>query len=101
MLAVVLLTGNWALPEVTWGWWPLAGGALCYAVAINLMFLGTRLAGAARSSMILNLEPVLTIAIAAVLLGERLVPLQLFGAALVIAAVAMTSFKRRRQLLDS
>ena len=101
MLAVVLLTGNWALPEVTWGWWPLAGGALCYAVAINLMFLGTRLAGAARSSMILNLEPVLTIAIAAALLGERLVPLQLFGAALVIAAVAMSSFKRPRQLLDS
>lgn len=101
MLVVILLTGDWALPEVSWGWWPLAGGALCYALAINLMFLGTRLAGAARSSMILNLEPVLTIAIAAVLLGERLAPLQLFGAALVIAAVALTSFKRRQQILDA
>lgn len=101
MLILIPLTGSWALPAVPEGWLPFAGGALCYAVAINLMFLGTRLAGAARSSMILNLEPVITIGVAAALLGERLGPLQLLGAALVIGAVAMTSIKRRRQLPES
>ena len=98
MLIVISLTGSWALPGVPEGWLPFAAGALCYAVAINLMFLGTRLAGAARSSMILNLEPVITIGVAAALLGERLGPLQLLGAALVIGAVVMTSVKRREQL---
>ncbi|MEX0922951.1 MAG: DMT family transporter [Rhodovibrionaceae bacterium] len=100
MIVLILLTGSWALPSLPEGWLPFAGGAVCYVVAINLMFLGTRLAGAAKSSMILNLEPVITIGVAAALLGERLTPLQFVGAALVVAAVALTSFKRRRKLVE-
>ncbi len=95
MLLLILATGSWSLPLQPQGWLPYAGGAFCYALAIALMFLGVRLAGAAKSSMILNLEPVLTIAIAAALLGERLTALQFLGAALVIAAVVMTGLRRR------
>lgn len=58
-------------------------------------FAGLEIAGPVRSSMLLNMEPVFTIILAAVLLGERLSTLQLFGALLVIAGIVMIARDNR------
>ena len=58
------------------------------------MFLALHGAGSLRSSLIFNLEPVVVICAAAVLLGERLAPLQMAGVTLVIAAVTLASRAR-------
>ncbi len=53
------------------------------------MFTGVKRIGSARTAMLMNLEPVFTIALAFLVLAEGLSPSQLFGAALVIVAVTL------------
>jgi drug/metabolite transporter (DMT)-like permease len=65
----------------------ISGIALAFAYVT--FFAGLEIAGPVRSSMLLNMEPVFTIILAAVLLGERLSTLQLFGALLVIVGIVM------------
>jgi drug/metabolite transporter (DMT)-like permease len=76
-----------------WPATPMAWGAV---VAISLVstvtamlafFAGLARLGAARTSMLSTLEPVVTVLLAAILLGERLMPLQWCGGAAVLAAV--------------
>ncbi len=87
-LGLTVATDAWALPPLE----PMATGliaaaALCFAGAFLGMFLGVRLIGASRTAMMMNLEPVLTVALAVVLLDENLSVHQLLGATLVIAAI--------------
>ncbi len=65
----------------------LSGISLTFAYVT--FFTGIEIVGPVRGAMLLNMEPVLTIILAAVLLGERLSTLQLFGALLVIAGIVM------------
>jgi drug/metabolite transporter (DMT)-like permease len=51
--------------------------------------------GAAQASLLSTLEPIFTIALAALLLGDRLTPLQLAGAALVLGAVVLSELRAR------
>jgi drug/metabolite transporter (DMT)-like permease len=76
--------------------WPATPVAWAAVVAIALVstvtamlafFAGLTRLGAARTSMLSTLEPVVTVSLAALLLGERLTPLQWFGGAAVLAAV--------------
>jgi drug/metabolite transporter (DMT)-like permease len=50
-----------------------------------------------RVAILFNIEPLITIAAAWIVLGEELTPIQSIGAGLVVAAiVGMTSFSGRR-----
>ena len=51
--------------------------------------------GASRTSLVGSLGPVFTIALGAAILGEALAPVQLAGAALVLAGVALVSARPR------
>lgn len=61
--------------------------SISFAAAFLGMFAGVQLIGAPATSMVMNLEPVLTIALALLILGESLTVYQLIGALLVLAAV--------------
>lgn len=76
------------LPSTFSAWAALAAIALVSTVTAMLAFFAglTRL-GAARTSMLSTLEPVVTVALAAVLLGETLTAMQWAGGAAVLAAV--------------
>jgi drug/metabolite transporter (DMT)-like permease len=65
----------------------LSGISLTFAYIT--FFTGVEIVGPVRGAMLLNMEPILTIILAAVLLGERLSILQLSGALLVIAGIVM------------
>jgi drug/metabolite transporter (DMT)-like permease len=56
-------------------------------IAISLFLASLPRIGAARASLLSTLEPVVTVLLAAALLGDRLSPLQLLGGALVLVAV--------------
>ena len=62
------------------------------------MFRGVHLIGPAPTAMVMNLEPVFTIALAVTLLAETLSDRKLIGAAVVLAAVVASQLlsKRRR-----
>jgi drug/metabolite transporter (DMT)-like permease len=93
-LGFTVARNAWALPPLE----PVATGlmaaaALSFAGAFLGMFLGVRLIGASRTAMMMNLEPVLTVALAILLLDETLSVYQLLGAALVIASIYATRIK--------
>lgn len=93
-LALTIATSAWGLPPLE----PMAAGlmaaaVLSFAAAFLGMFLGVRLIEASRTAMLMNLEPVLTLVLAVLLLDEDLSGHQLLGAALVIAAIVATQMQ--------
>lgn len=61
------------------------------------LFSSMGLIGAADTSLVSTLEPVLTILLSAMFLRERLGPAQLAGAALVVAAVLLLGLSESRK----
>ncbi len=79
------------------GWPALIATTVLFAFAVFFQFGAIRHVGASRAAMFFNLEPVVTLAIAMLLLGEQLSPLQLVGGAMVIGALLL--FSRQSQKL--
>jgi drug/metabolite transporter (DMT)-like permease len=78
------------LPHSSSAWAALAGvTALGTVVAVAAFFAALPLLGPSDTAVLSTLEPVVSVAVAAVALGERLTPLQAAGGALVIAAVVV------------
>jgi drug/metabolite transporter (DMT)-like permease len=71
------------------GWFKLGVASLALAVAYATLLTGLEIIGPVKTSMLLNAEPILTIALAAILLGERLSSIQLVGAVLVIIGIIL------------
>ena len=90
------ILGGFVLPETGAGWLGMGGLCVFYVAAMLSMFAALHAAGAVRSSLIFNLEPVVAIVAAALLLGERLMPVQMGGVALVIGALMLASLTRPR-----
>ncbi len=90
-----LILGQAALPSTTLGWSGLAGATLFYllAVAAQLLAIGWR--GGAGAAIIFNLEPLVSIACAALLLGERLTLLESCGAGLVLVSILAATRLRK------
>jgi drug/metabolite transporter (DMT)-like permease len=82
------LEGQLALPATTAGW--LVGFAIAVIptmVAISLFLAGLPRIGASRAALLSTVEPVVTVLLAVVLLGDRLSALQVVGGGLVLVAV--------------
>jgi drug/metabolite transporter (DMT)-like permease len=90
-ILVVLLRGDLAMPAGSGAWWALAAVCITFGIAITTFYVGIGRVGGPRGALIMNNEPVMTIFIAVLILGEVLAPLQYVGAALVIAAVFIVS----------
>ena len=82
-----LVTRDIQLPGRTSGWLGVAGVPFFYAFGMIGLFWASGQLGAARAGFFMNLEPVAAIVLAALILGQSLAPVQLAGAALVIAAL--------------
>lgn len=91
LLIAYTAIGGVTLPATAVGWGALAGVSACYVAGILLQFGAIRLAGPDRASLVFNTEPIVTMIVAALLLGELLGPAQMLGAALVIGAVLLAA----------
>lgn len=88
---VTFSSGSFALPsDANLGWLALGAAVLSFAAAFFSMFFAVRLIGPVRTAMVMNLEPVITIALSIFLLNESLSLKQFAGAALVIGAVVVS-----------
>jgi drug/metabolite transporter (DMT)-like permease len=90
MSALLMMVKGPQLPATATGW-AVIGAIVLVATVIPV---GTFLAGLARigptnAAMLSVLEPVVTVALAALLLGETLQPVTLLGGALILAAVLL------------
>ena len=86
-VAACLLGGQVAFPVTGAGWTGVAGTALFYAFAMIGIFTASARYGAMRSAFYLNFEPIAAVLLSALILGQTLAPIQLAGAALVVAAL--------------
>ena len=92
-----LVRGGPALGFATAGWLWLAALALVSTVgAILLFFAGLARVGPSVAAILSIVEPVVTVAGAAVVFGESLTPAQLLGGTLVLAAVLIVQWPTRR-----
>lgn len=94
VLSGACLAGAGGLPAAAL---PAAGGlGLATAVAFLLMYTAIARIGSTRTSVAAMLEPVTTLALAALVLDERLTARVLLGAALVVAALPVLATTARR-----
>ncbi len=99
VVSVAAATGA-ALAPVGWGWemWALMAAIVLLPTfaAVILYLRALSRIGTGQASLISTFEPVFTIALAAVVLGERLSAVQGVGAALVLAGVLTAELRARR-----
>jgi drug/metabolite transporter (DMT)-like permease len=90
LLILPMMAGNLVLPTASTGILALSLATLFYLVAILSQFEALARLPAARAAFLLNLEPVVSIVLAWLLLNETLSTLQLSGVILVIAVVILS-----------
>lgn len=90
LFVIVILLGDgphW--PRMEGGWFAAAGLVVTFAAGQLALIAAIEWAGPVLTATIMNLEPLITIALAVLLVGERLTVLQAFGAGLVITAILL------------
>ena len=75
----------------------LGVSSLALAVAYMALFTGLEIIGPVKTSMLLNVEPILTITLAAIMLGERLGSIQFVGAAFVILGIILITGSSKKE----
>lgn len=87
--SIAILKGpHW--PTTASGWWSVAGITIIATVIPVATFLaGLKRIGPTDASLLSTLEPVVTVILAALYLGERLQPIALIGGGLILGAVAL------------
>jgi len=71
------------------GWIKVSGSGILLVFAYIAFYTGMKIIGPVKATMIMNIEPVLTIGLAAISLGERLSNIQLIGAVLLIGGIVL------------
>jgi drug/metabolite transporter (DMT)-like permease len=90
VFAVAALARGPVWPQTPSGWLAVVGIAvLSTVVAIVLFFAGLERIGPTRAAVLSTIEPLCTVLLAAVFLGERIAPWQLIGGALILTAVVL------------
>jgi len=87
LVLLSLAQGDLKLPATAEGWFGFAGVAATHTIGTLAFFAAIPLLGAVRAAMITNLEPVLGIVFAMLILGERVSPAQATGITMVIASI--------------
>jgi drug/metabolite transporter (DMT)-like permease len=98
VVAVVTITGgavadDFRLPADTIGWVALALLVAFYGTAITSLFVVLPRLGAVNNSVVLNFEPIAVLAIAWMVLDQKVAPLQVLGAFIVVGAIIATGRK--------
>jgi drug/metabolite transporter (DMT)-like permease len=86
-VAVMLASGEIWFPATAAGWAGLLSSALCYAIAMTSILFAAAVLGATRVAVVMNIEPLASIVLTYLILGERMLPMQLLGALFVVAAI--------------
>ena len=94
-LSLVAVQGGFHLPQAPAGWWGLATLSLLYGTAFTIMFTLLPKLGVVGNSAIMNVEPVFALALAWLLLGQSIAPVQVAGALLVVGAVLALGLRKR------
>jgi drug/metabolite transporter (DMT)-like permease len=91
---LALTQGGFQWPQAMPGWWGLAMLTFLYGTAFTIMFTVLPRLGVVGNSAIMNVEPICALVLAWVLLGQAIAPMQLAGAAVVVATVMWLGLRK-------
>ena len=86
-LVITVAFGEFRLPNTAMGWWGFIGTNAFYAGAMIGYFVAISMIGPGRTTLYSNIEPLMAIAAAFILLDQVLAPLQIFGVVIVVGAL--------------
>lgn len=81
--------GDWAAPQSLRGWIGILGTGAGLGIGLLALLVAFRYLSPVRATMLTSIEPLVTITLAAAVLGERLAPHQWMGAVLVVVALGL------------
>jgi drug/metabolite transporter (DMT)-like permease len=87
LVVACVVTQDWLVPNGAVGWSAFVGASVTTTIAILALFASTVRIGPFRTALMMNLEPVVSTALALGVLGESVTPVQLAGGAVMIAAL--------------
>jgi drug/metabolite transporter (DMT)-like permease len=97
-IPMAFMRGGVALPPDTRALGLLIGlGAFATVLPYFGLILGNKMLGASRAAIVSTLEPVVAVALAVLLLGERLLLLQVVGAVLIVASIIVLEARPPRR----
>lgn len=88
--------GKIAWPDNAEGWFGFVGVGLAYTVGLAAFFVAVPLLGAARATMLSNIEPLLGIGFAMIVLNEHVTWVQAMGMALVFLSIGIMELAPRQ-----
>ena len=94
MTSAGVVNGSLALPGGSAWLWVVAIALISTVLPVSTFLLGLERVGAPTASIVSTVEPLLTVSLAVLLLGETLGPAQVLGGALVIGAVIALQSRR-------
>jgi drug/metabolite transporter (DMT)-like permease len=94
-IAAGLLGDGFALPVGAPGWIGLALLTVLYGAAFTAMFVLVPRLGAVNAAPMMNLEPIASMALAWFILDQRIAPVQVAGAIVVVGTIVWLSAGRR------
>ena len=93
-LVVVAAQGGFHLPTAPLGWVGLATLTFLYGTAFTIMFTVLPKLGVAGSSPIMNVEPVIALVLAWLLLGQSIAFIQVIGSLIVVGTVMVLGLRK-------
>jgi drug/metabolite transporter (DMT)-like permease len=94
-VVLLIVTRAFQLPTAPAGWIGILGLPFFYAFGMIGLFIAITTLGPVKSGFYMNFEPIATVILSALLLQQYLAPIQLAGAALVVAALFLFRPLRR------
>jgi drug/metabolite transporter (DMT)-like permease len=93
-LAVGLAGTELIFPETLKGTIGVVGNALCYAIGLACLYGSIARLGALRTAVMMNVEPLISVAAAFFVLGQSIGPLQMAGALIVVLGILVMNSDR-------
>ncbi|PAU76871.1 EamA family transporter [Halomonas salipaludis] len=93
--AAGLVPGGLALPATASGWSGLTALALLYGIGFSILFVSLPRLNMARNAPVMNIEPVASLVLGYLVLGQMLGPTQLLGGAIVLGGIVVLGLSRR------
>nr|WP_289095009.1 DMT family transporter [uncultured Halomonas sp.] len=90
------IPGGMSLPDNSTGWIGLTLLALLYGSGFSILFIFVPRLDMARNAPVMNFEPVASLLIAYLVLGQMLSPSQLVGGAVVVGGIVVLSLSKGR-----
>lgn len=90
-----VITDGFALPTATVGWIALGILALLYGTGFSVLFISMPRLDMPRNVPVMNIEPVATLILGWLVLGQVLNSIQMIGGLVVVAGIVMLTYRRQ------